>query len=103
MPLPHSEPPEIARGEFLSWEEVDHIFYRYANATVIDIDTGLSFQVQRRGGTYHADVQPLTAKDTAIMKVIYNGKWVSRERHMVVESGMAVLLHSMSWLTQGIL
>lgn len=44
-------------------------------AVVIDLATGLSFQVQRRGGTNHIDAEPLTKADTAVFKEIVNGKW----------------------------
>lgn len=100
-PLPHSAPPEIERGEFLTWEEVDQIFYRYANATVIDVDTGLSFRVQRRGGTYHADVQPLTAKDTAIMHVIYDGQWSWKRKAIVLEVADRRIAASMNGMPHG--
>lgn len=72
-------------GEFLSWGEVDKLFPRYAEATVIDFDTGCKFRVQRKGGTYHADVQPLTAEDTAVMKLIYSGKWSWQRRAVIVQ------------------
>ena len=99
--LPHSVPPEIERGEFLAWEAVDQIFRRYTNATVIDVDTGLSFQVQRRGGTYHADVQPLTAHDTAIMKIIYNGTWSWQRKAIVVKLGSQRIAASMNGMPHG--
>lgn len=99
--LPHSEAPEIERGQFLSWEEVDKIFHRYANATVVDVDTGLSFRVQRRGGTYHADVQPLTARDTAIMKVIYSGQWSWQRKAVVVEVEGHRIAASMNGMPHG--
>ena len=51
-------------------------------ATVTDVDTGLSWKVKRSGGSNHADVQPLTAADTAKMKQAYNGKW-SWDRHAI--------------------
>ncbi|MCM3080108.1 hypothetical protein [Brevibacillus invocatus] len=35
---------------------------------VIDLETGQRFQVQRRAGSRHADVQPLTRNDTMILK-----------------------------------
>lgn len=101
LPLPHSAPPEIERGEFLSWSEVDRIFGRYTNATVVDVETGLSFRVQRRGGTYHADVQPLTAKDTAIMKVIYNGQWSWKRKAVVVDVGNRRIAASMNGMPHG--
>ncbi|MEW6063855.1 hypothetical protein P378_06950 [Desulforamulus profundi] len=98
---PHSEPPEIERGEFLSWEEVDKIFHRYTNATVVDVDTSLSFRVQRRGGTYHADVEPLTTRDTAILKVIYNGQWSWKRKAVVVEVGGRRIAASMNGMPHG--
>lgn len=98
---PHNEPPEIERGEFLTWDEVDKIFRRYTNATVVDVDTGLSFRVQRRGGTYHADVQPLTARDTAVMKVIYNGSWSWKRKAVVVEVGGRRIAASMNGMPHG--
>ncbi|WP_347490673.1 hypothetical protein ABDB91_05830 [Desulfoscipio sp. XC116] len=72
-------------GEFLSWDETDKLFPRYAKAKVIDFETKLQFYVQRRAGQYHADVQPLTAEDTAIMKAVYNGKWSWKRRAVIIE------------------
>ena len=72
-------------GEFISWEQVDLLFPKYSKATVIDFDTGLKFRVQRRGGTYHTDVQPLTAEDTAVMKAIYSGKWSWQRKAVIVQ------------------
>jgi len=80
-----SSKPEKLYGEFLTWTEARKYFNKYSSATVIDLDTGMQFNVQRRGGTYHADVQPLTAEDTATMKAIYNGKWSWKRRAVIVE------------------
>jgi hypothetical protein len=90
--LPESEEEHLAQpepkklyGEFITWEETRQYFNKYSSATVMDLDTGLQFNVQRRGGSSHADVQPLTAEDTAIMKAIYNGKWSWKRRAVIVE------------------
>ena len=72
-------------GEFLSWAEVDELFPKYCEAKVIDLETGSHFMIQRRGGTYHADVQPLTARDTEVMKKIYNDKWSWKRRAVIVQ------------------
>ena len=77
--------PKTVIGEYLSWPEVNVLFPRYAKADVIDVDTGLTFRVQRRGGSRHADVQPLTAADTAIMKQAYGGKWSWKRRAAIVQ------------------
>lgn len=71
-------------GEFVSWEEAEQLFPRYASFKITDLETGRSFYVQRRAGSHHADVQPLTEKDTAIMKEIYNGKWSWKRRAVLV-------------------
>lgn len=70
-------------GELLPWSEVQKIFKVGMVATVTDIDTGLSYQVKRLGGSNHADVEPLTAQDTAKMKEAYHGTW-SWERHAIL-------------------
>ena len=47
--------------------------------TVEDYKTGKTFKVIRTGGTSHADVEPLTAADTATMKSIWGGfNWTRR-------------------------
>lgn|GEM_PF-401987 len=75
----------IPYGELISWDAVNKIFPKYATATVIDFDTGVQFQVQRRGGYNHVDVQPLTADDTAIMKNIYEGKWAWNRKAVIIQ------------------
>ena len=50
--------------------------------TITDVDTGLSFNARRFGGWYHADSEPVTAADTAVMKKIAGGRW-SWDRHAV--------------------
>ncbi len=72
-------------GAFLTWDEVKGAFPKNAEVTVIDVDSQLSFRVQRRGGSKHADVQPLTAADSAIMKKIYNGQWTWKRKAVVVK------------------
>lgn len=71
-------------GDYLKWKEAQQYFPRYGYAVVVDVETGLAFQVQRRGGTYHADVQPLTVVDTQIMKILYQGRWSWNRRSVVV-------------------
>ena len=60
--------PEIA-----DWKasNIQSIFYKGCVATVTDVKTGISFQVKRWSGGSHADVEPLTASDTAAICRIY--------------------------------
>ncbi len=72
--------------------------YRYSKFVVIDVRTGESFNVRRFGGWYHADCEPLTAADTAIMKKIVKGTWTWNRRPIwVVFNGrvVAASMHSM--------
>ena len=58
-----------------TWDEIAKVFRKGTVATVTDVKTGKQFRVRRFGGWWHADVEPLTSKDTAIMKSIYGGSW----------------------------
>ncbi|CAM5794291.1 MULTISPECIES: hypothetical protein [Brevibacillus] len=71
-------------GRPTPWSEARQEFKRMSYATVIDLETGKSFRVQRRAGSRHADVQPLTREDTLIMKQIYQGKWSWKRRAILV-------------------
>ncbi|WP_047151992.1 hypothetical protein [Aneurinibacillus tyrosinisolvens] len=71
-------------GKALSWEQIRKEFRRMSYARVVDMETGKSFEIQRRAGSRHADVQPVTLQDTKIMKDIYKGKWSWRRRAIVV-------------------
>lgn len=77
------EVPET--GEYLDWfEEAQYIFKEGDIAKVTDVDTRLTFQVMRTFGHEHADVETVTAEDTAILKSIW-GDW-SWERRAVIVS-----------------
>ncbi len=65
-----------------------------ARFTVTDVRTGKSFRAKRFGGWYHADCEPITTSDTAVIKslegfswnrrpiwVTYNGKTVAASMH----------------------
>lgn len=70
--------------ELIPWEEVNLFIPKYTKFIVKDVVTGMEFKVQRRAGSKHADVQPLTKEDTTIMKEIYNGKWSWKRRAIIV-------------------
>lgn len=62
--------------ELLDWFEGGSSWLKKgAYFTIIDVKTGMSFQARRFGGWYHADSEPVTAQDTAIMKAISGGSW----------------------------
>ena len=80
----------------LDWfNSVITLWKRGENAKVTDVDTGLSFQVKRTYGTNHADVEPLTKEDTAIIKKIWGG-FTWERRAVTVQVGNYVLPGSMT-------
>jgi hypothetical protein len=87
--------------ENLPWEEVQKIIPNKSFFTVIDVETGLHFQVQRRAGSNHADVQPVTKRDTEIMKKIYGGKWSWKRRAIFVKINDLLIAASMHGMPHG--
>ncbi|MGG4169905.1 hypothetical protein ABEW00_20875 [Rossellomorea vietnamensis] len=87
--------------EVLPWEQVKGIIPNHSYFTIIDVDTGLSFKVQRRAGSKHADVQPVTEKDTKIMKAIYGGKWSWDRRAILVLVHDQLISASMNGMPHG--
>jgi hypothetical protein len=87
--------PKLIYGNLDWFKEVRGIWDRGMNATVTDVDTGLSFNVKRTYGTNHADVEPLTRADTNMIKKIWGGfSW--ERRAVVVKVGRYVLPGSMT-------
>lgn len=83
------------KGDLDWFKEVITIWKRGVNAKVTDVSTGKSFTVKRTFGTNHADVEPLTKKDTNIIKSIWGGfSW--ERRAVVVEVNGHVLAGSMT-------
>ena len=88
-------------GQFLTWSEVNRIFLKFDKARIRDLETGMSFMVQRRAGSNHADVQPLSAEDSAVMKTIYGGKWSWKRRAIIVELKGYRIAASMNGMPHG--
>jgi hypothetical protein len=86
-------------GELLTWQEAQNKVPRKSIFQITDLETGLFFRVQRRAGSQHADVQPMTKADTAIMKQIYGGKWSWKRRAIIVNTAdnnrIAASMHGM--------
>jgi len=88
-------------GALLVWEEAEKIFSIDTTAKITDIYTRASFYVQRKDGVDHADVQPLTANDTAIMKKIYGNQWSWERKGIIVEVGDYRMAASMNGMPHG--
>ncbi|WP_428911949.1 hypothetical protein [Niallia sp. Krafla_26] len=87
--------------EMLPWKEVNKLLPNKTKFTIIDVETGLQFNVQRRAGSQHADVQPLTKEDTRIMKKIYHDKWSWKRRAIIVLFHDQMIAASMNGMPHG--
>ena len=63
----------LYKPELIDWYTggIQSIFYKGCVAILTDVKTGISLQVRRWSGGAHADVEPLTAGDTAAFCRIY--------------------------------
>lgn len=88
-------------GEMLPWEEANEILPKYSTFTILDVESGLSFEGQRRAGSNHADVQPLTKEDSATLKSIYGGAWSWDRKAVLVKLNGRTLAGSMHGMPHG--
>lgn len=84
-----------------SWNSIKNIFDRGTKALVTDVRTGRKFWVRRYGGTLHADTEPLTANDTAIIKKNYGGGYSWNRRAIWVTVGGVTYAASMNFYPHG--
>lgn len=77
--------PSSEYGELLDWfTEAQYVIPINADFTIVDFETGKSFNARRTVGSGHADCEPLTAADTAIMKSIWGGNFNWNKRSVLV-------------------
>ena len=97
------EKPNSGSVQMADWwtSNIQKTFARGVIATVTDVDTGISWQVIRSGGSNHADVQPLTPADTAKMKQAYGGKWSWNRRAIWVTINGVTYAASMNGMPHG--
>ena len=94
--------PARGTAKEMDWwtSDIQTIFARETVAQVTDIETGISWREIRRGGTNHADVQPLTAADTAAMKKAC-GSWSWNRRAIWVTINGVNYAASMNCMPHG--
>ncbi|HBK85902.1 MAG TPA: hypothetical protein DDZ53_07735 [Firmicutes bacterium] len=88
-------------GELLPWSEANCLLPRYAICTILDIETGLTWKSQRRAGSLHADIQPLTKQDTLQLHAVYGGSWSWDRRAIVVLIGNRRIAASINGMPHG--
>ena len=70
-----SEKPPEPKVELMNWSDVKPILETGVAIPVYDVGTGLTYNVKSFSNGMHADVEPATEEDTAIMKRTYNNHW----------------------------
>lgn len=92
-----------AYAKEMDWfkSDIQKIFPKGLTVRVVDVDTGLSWYEQRRGGSNHADVQPLTKEDTEKLKRAYGGKWAWTRRAIWVIINDTAYAASMNGMPHG--
>lgn len=95
--------PAKGTAKDMDWwkSDIQKIFAKGVTATITDVKTGLAWREQRRGGSSHADVQPLTAKDTAALKKAYGGSWSWKRRAIFVTINGVNYAASMNGMPHG--
>ncbi len=89
-------------GELLDWQYASWILDSHNVAVLQDLETGKSFKARRLGGSNHADMEPLTAAGTAIMKEIYGGQWSWDRRAVLVYIDGQIIAASMAGMPHSI-
>ena len=72
--LSDEKPPE-PKVELMNWADVKAILKTGVAFPVYDVGTGLTYYVKSFSNGMHADVEPVTPEDTAIMKRTYHNVW----------------------------
>jgi len=85
--IPTRSTPGSQFGEYLDWwTEAQYLFPINEIARIIDLETEQSFRVRRTMGENHANVEPLTTRDTETARRIWGGySWDERAVVVVVD------------------
>jgi len=84
--VPINNPQRQDRGVYMDWwTQAQYVFAIGSVAKATDLQTGKSWYVKRTMGANHADCEPLTAKDTEIMRQVWGGKWSWSTRAILIE------------------
>ncbi len=90
------------RGTAVDWNlEGQYIIKRGDTFTITDVDTGKQFKAKMIGGYNHADIEPLTASDTTVMKSLF-GTWNWSPRAVVIYHDGMNIATSLSGMPHGV-
>jgi len=99
--IPPPDLGNLAPVEMIYWNAASALLGRFEPLTIIDVRTGLTWQMARFGGDAHADVEPITAQDTAIMHRAFNYTWTWTPRPVLVLIHGRTLAASLNGMPHG--
>jgi len=82
--------------ERLHWNDARLLTTRGTPLTIVDVRTGITWQVASFSNGNHADVEPITAADTAAMLRAFGGRWCWQPRPVHVIVGDRILAASIN-------
>jgi len=82
--------------ERLTWSEARQLTTRGTTLTIIDVRTGITWQMASFSNGNHSDVETLTATDTAEMLRAWGGRWCWQPRPVHVIVGDRILAASLN-------
>jgi len=82
--------------EMLEWSEVRHLLPLRTNLRVVDVRTGIAFNIRVFSRSVHADVEPPTREDTDAILRSRNGVWSFSARPVWVTVGNRTFAASMN-------
>ena len=88
-------------GELVDWYlEGQYLIKRWDTLKILDVETGKTFTVRMMGGYNHSDVEPVTSKDTQIMKELFP-TWQWSPRAVVIHKDGMNIAASFSGMPHG--
>lgn len=105
--IPVKPTPGSMYGENLDWwTEAQYVVPINKEMRITDFVTGRSFYIKRTIGANHADCEPLTAVDSAIIKDIWGGSYSWKARAVIVAvdgrriaASMSSMPHNIEYIT----
>jgi hypothetical protein len=85
----------------IPWPVVNELWQKGETAWLIHVESGQAFRVRRLFGSCHADVEPLTFRDTRVMSKVYGGKWSWRRQAVIVKLGHLYIAGSINGMPHG--
>jgi len=95
------QPGAAGHVELVDWSTMRNIIPKNTPLTIIDVRTGLTYQITSFSHGNHADVVPATAADTEIMRQAFGGTWDWTPRPVLLIIGDRTFAASINGMPHG--